>query len=523
MRKLALREQVAQMVMPRVNGPELDDPAYRQEIESLVRLGLGGFILFGGDTETTPRHLAGLQALAEVPLFIASDVERGLGQQLEGGTHFPSQRAVASAINRQSKRDVAMLEAMLDAVRKETRAAGINIVFSPVVDVNNNPDNPIICTRAFGDEPEVVEWFGAHYIRGLQKSSRPGRMDLLACAKHFPGHGDTHEDSHSVLPTIQADRHRLNSVELPPFREAVRSGVGTIMVAHLLVPALDATQPTTFSKKIITALLREGMEFNGLIFSDALDMAAVAGQFTPRDIAVRSVLAGIDILLHPHDARVTLDAVTDAVEQGKLTHQRISESLERIINAKTRLGLFEKEQHKPKRPDYEKHHALAAEIGRRAFRIVAGSGKSFLPLKDTAGIACIVLDDDNNRESANAFVKGMQNRFRHVSLLSGTPGAPLPPSLAYDSIKVSDAVVIVILSKISASKGRSGISNALRETVLDTVRSAKASNKITVVISFDSPYILEQFGDADLRIAAYGRMDGIQAAAAEFLTQGPPC
>ncbi len=523
MRKLTLREQVAQMVMPRVNGPELNDPAYRQEIETLVRIGLGGFILFGGDIETTPRHLASLQAMAEVPLFISSDVERGLGQQLAGGTHFPSQRAVASAINRHSKKDIAMLEAMLDAVRQETRVAGINIVFSPVVDVNNNPDNPIICTRAFGDEPQVVEWFGAHYIRGLQKSSGPGRMDLLACAKHFPGHGDTHEDSHSVLPTIQADKHRLNSVELPPFREAVRSGVGTIMVAHLLVPALDAAQPTTFSKKIITALLREGMEFNGLIVSDALDMAAVAAQFTPQDIAVRSVLAGIDILLHPLDARATIDAVVDAVEQGRLTHQRISESLERIMDAKTRLGLFDREQHAPKRPDYEKHRILAAEIGRRAFRIVAGSGKGFLPLQEPTGIVCVVLDDDNNRESANAFVKGMRNRFRNVSFLSGTPDEPLPAPLAHDSIRVSDAVVIVLLSKISASKGRSGISKALRDTVLDTLRSAKASNKKTAVISFDSPYILDQFGDADLRIAAYGRMDGIQAAAAEFLIQAPAC
>ncbi len=523
MKKRTIREEIAQMVMPRINGPMLEDPAYRQEIEALVRLGLGGFILFGGDIESTPRHLAALQAQAEVPLFIASDVERGLGQQLEGGTHFPSQRAVASAINRKSKKDIAMLESMLEAVRKETLAAGINIVFSPVVDVNNNPDNPIICTRAFGDEPEIVEWFGSYYIRGLQKASRPGRMDLLACAKHFPGHGDTHEDSHSVLPTIQADKHRLNSVELPPFREAVRSGVGTIMVAHLMVPALDPTQPTTFSKKIITALLREGMDFNGLIVSDALDMEAVAGTYTPQEIAVRSVLAGIDILLHPQNARVTIDAVAGAVEEGKLTHQRISESVERIMEAKTRLGLFDRAVHPRKRPEYEKHRALAAEIGRKAFRIVQGGAGKLLPLKENTGIACFVLDDDNNHESAVAFIKGMQEKFRHVTFLTGTPDSALPVSLAYDSIRVSEVAIVALLSKISASKGRSGISPGVRDMTLDILRVAKASNKKTAIISFDSPYILEQFRDADLAIAAYGRMDGIQSAASDFLTQGVRC
>jgi beta-glucosidase-like glycosyl hydrolase len=287
----SLTQLVAQMVMPRINGMQLEDPAYRQEIEELVREGMGGFILFGGSVERTPARLAALQALATTPLLISSDVERGLGQQLQGGTRFPSQRGVAAAISRSSTSDAGLLQSMLDAVRTETRAAGIHIVFSPVMDVNNNIDNPIICTRAFGDEPGVVEWFGSRYITGLQRSNQNGKLDLLACAKHFPGHGDTDQDSHSVLPVIKADRARLNSVELPPFREAVKDGVGTIMVAHLLVPALDAEKPTTFSKKTITALLREGMAFDGLIVSDALDMGALAKAYSQDEIAVRAVRA----------------------------------------------------------------------------------------------------------------------------------------------------------------------------------------------------------------------------------------
>ncbi len=517
MKKRSLREDIAQMVMPRIDGPKLNDAAYRERIEELVRQGIGGFILFGGDIEQTPRHLQALQSAAGVPLLIASDVERGLGQQLAGGTSFPSQRAVASAVSRRSKKDVELLDRMLDAVRQETRAAGIHAVFSPVVDVNNNPDNPIICTRAFGEEPEVVEWFGSRYIRGLQKKAKQGKEDILACAKHFPGHGDTDQDSHSVLPVIHANKQRLNRVELPPFREAVKDGVGMIMVAHLLVPALDPGAPTTFSKTIVTALLREGMGFKGLIVSDALDMGALAGQYSPEEIAVRAVEAGMDILLHPEDALATVDAVVAAVEQGRLTRQRIAESVERIMYAKTKLGLFESDGHVPARVEYEQHQMTARELGRKALHIVNGGHKDVLPLLPDAGVACFILDDDGNHETSNAFIREMKERFQHLSLLVLTPDNALPISLVKDSINVAGAVVMALYSRISASKGRSGISEKLRTMTADIIRTSDTAKAKSVVISFDSPYILDLFKDAGVRIAAYDRMAEIQRAAAGLL------
>jgi beta-N-acetylhexosaminidase len=519
MKKRSLREDVAQMVMPRIDGAKLGDPVYRERIEELVRQGIGGFILFGGDIEQTPRYLQELQSLSAVPLLIASDVERGLGQQLSGGTHFPSQRAVASAVNRRSKKDVELLDRMLDAVRQETRAAGIHAVFSPVLDVNNNPDNPIICTRAFGDEPEVVEWFGSRYIRGLQKTAERGHEDLLACAKHFPGHGDTDQDSHSVLPVIRADKQRLNRVELPPFREAVKHGVGLVMVAHLLVPALDPAEPTTFSKKIVTALLREGMGFEGLIVSDALDMGALAGQYSQEEIAMRAVEAGMDILLHPRDALATVAAVVEAVEQGRLTRQRITESVERIMHAKTKLGLFEKDPHAPGPIAYEQNRQTASELGRKAVRILNGNGKGkgILPARHDAGIACFIVDDDNNRESADVFITAMKKQFEHLSLITLTPDSELPACLAYDGIRAAGFVVIAFYSRISASKGRSGISDKLRGMVMDLLHRAREVNAKSAVISFDSPYILDLFKDADVRIAAYDRMAEIQRSAAGLL------
>jgi beta-N-acetylhexosaminidase len=505
------------MVMPRLDSSRLKDTRYLDQIKILIHDGIGGFILFGGTVEQTPRLLRELQGLAGIPLLISSDVERGLGQQLAGGTFFPNQRAVSSAIDRHVKKDIELLDTMLDVVRTETRAAGIHAVFSPVVDVNNNPDNPIICTRAFGDEPEIVEWFGSQYIMRLQRSrGTRGRLDLMACAKHFPGHGDTDQDSHSVLPVIRAARVRLNRVELPPFRKAVKDGVSMIMVAHLLVPALDPENPTTFSKKTITALLREGMEFDGLIVSDALDMGALAHTYSPQEIAVRAVEAGIDILLHPRDAQATIDAVVSAVEQGRLTHQRIGESVERIMAAKTRLGLFNKTEQKAVRIDYLKHQVIARKIGRKALRIVSGDKKIF-PLPHDGGVACFILDDDNNRGSGDVFVRAMRVRCKHILAMVLTIGSEIPESLVLDAIRASEFVVMAIYSRISASKGHSGLDDKLKEVAVKFLKTVKSEKGKSFVISFDSPYLLDHFKDADVRIAAYDRMDEIQQAAAELL------
>ncbi|MEK6744127.1 MAG: glycoside hydrolase family 3 N-terminal domain-containing protein [Nitrospirota bacterium] len=531
-----LRHAVAQMVMPRIEGKQLPDAAYRSAMAAFAEEGIGGFILFGGDIDSTPRYLAELQARAEFPLLISSDVERGLGQQLEGGTRFPSQRAVASAIGRRSKKDVELLGLMLDAVRTESRAAGIHIVFSPIMDVNNNPDNPIICTRSFGEDPETVEWFGRHYIRGLQKPGADGHRDLLACAKHFPGHGDTDQDSHSVLPVIRADRARLNRVELPPFREAVKDGVGTVMIAHLLVPALDPVKPVTFSKKVVTALLREGMAFEGLIVSDALDMGALAGEYPQDEIAIRAVEAGMDILLHPVDARVTIDAVVKAVEQGRLTETRIHESVDRIMAAKKQLGLFTTPLSPPlargeskggvlprgeakgghaEKIDYERHRNTARELGRKAVTLLRGDKKK-LPFDSGKSVACFVLDDDGQGMGVS-FTQGLMKQFGTVSSTTLTPDVCDASLSSHLDLSGAGAVVIGIFSRISASKGRSGISPKLRDATFEILRRAKAAGKRSAVISFDSPYILDQFKDADVLIAGYDRMDAIQEAAAEMI------
>jgi beta-N-acetylhexosaminidase len=383
------------------------------------------------------------------------------------------------------------------------------------MDVNNNPDNPIICTRSFGETTDAVEWFGSRYIRRLQKPRTDGTLDLLACAKHFPGHGDTDQDSHAVLPVIRADRARLNRTELPPFREAVKDGVGAVMIAHLLVPALDPVKPVTFSKKTVTALLREGMEFGGLIVSDALDMGALANEYPPDEIAIRSVEAGIDVLLHPVDPRRTIDAVVRAVEQGRLTSEHIQESVDRILAAKKRLGLLDGIQRTAPKISYDKHREIAAELAKKALKVVRGD-KRKLPFSTSKGAACFILDDDD-QGMGNAFRDTLVARFGDVRTMTLTPDVCTAGMTAHLEPGDAGIVVVAVFSRIAASKGRSGIDPKLRDAAFAILRQAKAAKQPSALISFDSPYILDQFKDADVLIAGYDRMDDIQRSAAEMI------
>jgi beta-N-acetylhexosaminidase len=296
----------------------------------------------------------------------------------------------------------------------------------------------------------------------------------------------------------------------------VKDGVGMVMIAHLLVPALDPDKPSTFSKKTVTALLREGMAFDGLIVSDALDMGALTGTYSQAEIAVRAVEAGIDILLHPADVGMSIAAVVSAVEQGRLTGERIRESVGRIRAAKTRLGLFDTTRRAEAMINYEKHGLIAKEIGRKAIHIISGS-KNQLRLPENAGVACFILDDDNNSESGNAFIHAMRDRFRNISVLVLTPGEETPESLVLDSVRAADLTVLAFYSRITASKGHSGISDRLLEKAARIIHATREIQGKSAIVSFDSPYLLDHFNDGDVRIAAYDRMDVIQRAVAELI------
>src|SRR4051812_30207577 len=333
LREMTLEERVGQLLMPDTSGVLVHEESeqYARLVHAIEKLGIGGFIIYNGDAFTTAALVNRLQGRARVPLLFSSDFEGGVGMQLRGGTRLPRAMALAATGDAESAAEAARITA------REGRAIGIHVNFYPVLDVNNNPANPIINTRSFGDDPERVAHFGAAFIRAAQDEGQ------IATAKHFPGHGDTSLDSHILLPTLDATRERLERVELSPFRDAVQRGVRAIMTAHISVPALDTQtaepRPATLSPAIVDQVLRREFAFDGLVFTDALSMGAISDRYTPGEAATSAVLAGCDVILYPSDVEASHRALCEAVESGRLTQERIDESARRILLAKAWCGL----------------------------------------------------------------------------------------------------------------------------------------------------------------------------------------
>ncbi|MCU0244874.1 MAG: beta-N-acetylglucosaminidase, partial [Acidobacteria bacterium] len=334
--RMTVEEKIAQMIAVRFTAPfrNADDEALRELASLVADTRVGGLILFApAEVHETARLVNAFQKMAKVPLLVASDFERGAANRVTGPTLFPPLMSLGAAGSER------LAYAMGRVTALEGRAMGVHMTYAPVVDVNIDPDNPIINTRAVGADPALVarvaNAFINAFIRGVQENG------MIATAKHFPGHGDTSQDSHMLLPTITADLDRLEKVELYPFREAVDAGVRAVMSAHLVVPALDPTPglPATLSAPIMTGVLRQKLGFRGLAVTDALEMAGVTKTFSTEEAALMAVLAGADQLLLPPDPKKVIGYLAAAVRDGRLAESRVDRSVRRILEAKASLGL----------------------------------------------------------------------------------------------------------------------------------------------------------------------------------------
>jgi beta-glucosidase len=333
---MSLQEQVAQMIVVRASGylydHQIQYPIWEPPNQTLhtwiSQYGVGGVILLGGSAPEIYLRTQQLQSWASIPLLIGADVEEGVGQRFSGATCFPPPMALSHL--KPSHLAVDMAKKMGSVTAMEAQAIGLNWLFAPVVDVNNNPANPVINVRSFAESSAEVSNLASAFIRGAQA------YPVLTTAKHFPGHGDTAVDSHLQTPIVDCDRERFANVELPPFAAAIAAGVDAIMTAHVYAPVLDAQYIATLSPKIITDILRQEMGFDGLIVTDALVMAGIAERYTVAQVAVQAVIAGVDILLMPVDPVETITAICTAVETGQIGRKRIRASLERIWQAKSR-------------------------------------------------------------------------------------------------------------------------------------------------------------------------------------------
>jgi beta-glucosidase len=337
---LPIAQLIAQLMVVRTTGflfdRQLQYPQWEADLARLQKLiqtdGIGSVILLGGSAAEVGLKTQQMQAWATLPLLICADIEEGVGQRFSGATWFPPPMALGGMAQRDLPGAITQAEAMGQATAQEALAIGINWLLTPTVDVNNNPANPVINVRAFGETPEIVIALTMAYIKGAQKEG------AITTAKHFPGHGDTATDSHWNLPVIHHDRDRLNAVELAPFRQAIEAGVDTIMGGHLIVPALD-DGPTTFSKAVMGDLLRGELGFEGLVVTDAMVMGAIADGYGNGEAVVRAIEAGHDVIMMPVEVEGAIEAVIEAVETGRITRSRIEASVARIFKLKQRMAL----------------------------------------------------------------------------------------------------------------------------------------------------------------------------------------
>jgi beta-glucosidase len=329
---------LAALLVVRASGHLADDqrryPRWElanAELRRLLADGVGGVILLGGSAAEVRLRTRQLLAWAGAPLLLCADVEEGVGQRFEGASWLAPPLAVGRRHPHDPQGAIALARRYGQCTGREARQLGLNWVLGPVCDVNNNPANPVINVRAWGEDPEGAADLAEAFCRGAQAEG------VLCCAKHFPGHGDTASDSHLELPLLPHDRARLEAIELPPFRRAIAAGVASVMTAHLLLPALDPHRPATLSAAVLDGLLRRDLGFEGLIVTDALVMEAIAGRWGAGEAAVLALEAGADLVLMPADADAALDAMVAAVHSGRLSEARLQKSLDRRQRALERL------------------------------------------------------------------------------------------------------------------------------------------------------------------------------------------
>ncbi|MDX2002943.1 MAG: glycoside hydrolase family 3 N-terminal domain-containing protein [Chitinophagales bacterium] len=486
---LSLDERIAQFYM--VAAYSNKDSNHVKEIAKLVKdYKVGGLIFMQGNPGKQAELTNYYQSLAKVKLLISIDGEWGLQMRLKDSTiAFPRQLTLGAV------KDDSLIYSMGREIAQECKRLGIHINFAPDVDVNNNPNNPVIGDRSFGEDRLRVATKGLQYALGMQHGG------VMACAKHFPGHGDTDSDSHLTLPLIAHDRKRLDSIELYPFRYLIDHGVQSVMAAHLNVPALDKTkdQPTSVSRKVVTDLLKKELGFDGLVFSDALNMKGASNYDEPGELSVRAFIAGNDILLFADDVPKGIELFKKAIKKGDIDLKEMEIRLKKVLAAKYDAGLYDFQpivlQNLNQDLNNSNAKAIRRQLYQQALTLVSNKG-NLLPIKtlDTLSIASLAIGLDSIDE-----MQQMMDWYTTADHFSIKKSAD---SLAFIKLlrKLSsyDLVVIGLHDMVKASSKNYGLS----PQSLDFIKKLQARTKVAVV-AFGSPYSLSRLGDVNCLLLAY--------------------
>jgi beta-glucosidase-like glycosyl hydrolase len=535
---LSIDERVGQVLASSFFGTySSSDSAAFDTLKGLVEeQRLGGFLVFGGRVPspgvllnpTYPAVTLGdpfaaasmfnrLQALSKVPLLNSGDFETSVAFRLAGATAFPRAMAFGAAGDERLAYEAGRINAV------ESRALGVHLVFGPVADVNNNPNNPVINTRSFGEDPEQVAKLSTAFARGLQVGG------VIATLKHFPGHGDTDVDSHLGLPRVPHERARLDAVELLPFRRGIAAGVGAVMVGHLVMPAIDPAPdtPSTLSGPIVTGLLREQLGFQGLTVTDSMQMEAITKAMPPGEAAARAFAAGNDIVLHSPDDRAAYAGIRDAVAAGRIPAAQLEASVRRVLEAKARLGL-----HVTRRVDLE---AIATTVGTRAHAAVADevSQRAVTLLRDEPAVVPLALpaqaqvlyvsalDTAGNWGIAApgrallADLRARDLRVTAVELSDRTTPGEL--ELLRSTASRYDAIIVGAFVRVASGTGRVDLAPGVVSTIAALARSGAAAKVPVVGVIFGSPYAVIGLPSLPSVLLTYDLYDRAERSAARAL------
>ena len=537
--RMSLEEKVGQLISVGINATFLnqESDAYKTLKRQVEDYHIGGLILFRGPVYESVILVNRMQELARYPLLVSADLEAGAGMRFDDTINFPWNMAVAATGNPEYARRQGEVTA------REARALGVQHIFAPVVDVNNNAANPVINVRSYGEDPAQVAKFGAAFTRGAQAAG------VIATAKHFPGHGDTAVDSHRGLPEINVTRDRLDSVELVPFKSAVDAGVGSVMVGHIALPQIDSavvkplpknvkskpvdtdesgeiieekgTMPATMSP-VMGEILRHDLKFHGMIVTDALSMSGLTIYFTQDEAAVRALEAGADMLLKPADVEAAFRGVRDAVKSGRLTEKRVEESARKLLAAKYDLGLVNQRLTPVDTIDRtvgsKEANELAKEIAEHAITLVRNEDKlvPLSSLKADAKIVNLVITNGEDRNFiANSFISRMSRSGRKLETFAlDDRSSEQEIQKAIELSKSADLVIASLYGRVRS--GQVG-SVGLPDPGVKALNSVIGAKTPVVGISFGNPYLLQGFPSLRTYLVAYGDMPSLQEASARAL------
>jgi beta-N-acetylhexosaminidase len=518
-RRMTLRDLAAQLVVVAARGEAYGarSSEYRKYQHWVRDLHVGGMTInnaaeYGIVRHAEPHALAvflnQMQRMAKTPLLVSSDFERGASMRVNGTTPFPYSMAFGAADDIEGARFEGLTAA------RQARALGIHWLLAPVADVNVNPENPVINLRSYGEDPEQVARLVAAFIDGAH--SDPANR-VMVTAKHFPGHGDTAINSHLDLPELAVSRERLESVEFVPFRSAIAHGADSVMTAHMTAPALEPEAiPATVSGNV-TRVLREDMQFSGLIVTDAMDMGGLTKQFHGAEAAVRAVAAGADVLLIPPDPERAIRALVGAVENKRISRARLEQSAARVLAVKIGLGLMKKKlvdlDAIADALDSPEAEARAQEISDRALTVVKNDN-GLLPLSPGARLCMVVLREARTSTVGLRMAREVQAQAKGARVVVLDSGLPLP-ALQAALGDTSDCSAMIVETSVAASDTRSSL--ALGGDLGPFVERLTEASTPVALVSLGSPYALGSFPKAAAAVAAFSPTVPSEIAAAKAL------